>query len=484
MNPTTPPLTPAADLDKIDAVLQAAVACASAPSMRQFVETAISLLSLARSAVPVGAIAASRRAPSLPHVAMPEQLTPLDYRAQGREEALAIILAESAEDPFAECIAYDSEGDCYWDEDKLRALMHIGDKKHDAYDRAEAAHWDALGHKEEAEREMLLVQKAPFYKPLTDFLAKHEAWDLMGDLKRAAQPAEGGAAPTEQCDCCKDIRAAEAIYGDGPVEGSAQVAMTADDALIMWQDAGLNALRKAAPRLSVTTAEKALEFARLLSERIAAPERSDTPAGWKLVPSNPDQRMINAFIAEYERPGGTESGCYHAMLAAAPAPLVTDVDTGKGFALHFSREDWGVIFDGVMLEIARSEARKQANAASNSDERVEQGKAILTAIREASSTTPTAASKALDAAAPAEIPLNEDTIDILGRPNFTCISIAHRLRQMGHEIPKRSENEQAATIHFLLNMYLQHGADWREKANGHLRATKADGDKQGAQGDA
>jgi len=42
------------------------------------------------------------------------------------------------------------------------------------------------------------------------------------------------------------------------------------------------------------------------------------PEGWKLVPTHPDQFMINAFITEYERPGGSESGCYRAMLAAAP----------------------------------------------------------------------------------------------------------------------------------------------------------------------
>lgn len=44
------------------------------------------------------------------------------------------------------------------------------------------------------------------------------------------------------------------------------------------------------------------------------------PAGYVLVPAYPDQRMINAFIAEYERPGGSECGCYRAMLAAAPKP--------------------------------------------------------------------------------------------------------------------------------------------------------------------
>lgn len=75
-------------------------------------------------------------------------------------------------------------------------------------------------------------------------------------------------------------------------------------------------------------------------------------------------------------------------------------------------------------------------------------------------------------AAPNEVrltPLNEDTQDILGRPNFTCISIAQRLRELGRDIKNRAENEQAAVVHFLLNMYEQHGADWRERANEYLR---------------
>jgi hypothetical protein len=68
-------------------------------------------------------------------------------------------------------------------------------------------------------------------------------------------------------------------------------------------------------------------------------------------------------------------------------------------------------------------------------------------------------------------PLNEDTMDILGRPNFTCIRIAARLREMGRAIPDRAEHEQAAVVHFLLNMYEQHGADWRAKAEEFLKRT-------------
>lgn len=146
---------------------------------------------LARAALDVAA-------PAAPSGVAPDQLTPLDYRAQGREEVLAIILAQDPENPFADETNSVFGGEDYsteWDEDKLRVLLHIGDKKHDAYDRAEAAYWRAMGERDEAAREMLLVKQAPFYEPLHDFLAKHEAWDLMGNLKRAAaDPALSGVA--------------------------------------------------------------------------------------------------------------------------------------------------------------------------------------------------------------------------------------------------------------------------------------------------
>lgn len=68
-----------------------------------------------------------------------------------------------------------------------------------------------------------------------------------------------------------------------------------------------------------------------------------------------------------------------------------------------------------------------------------------------------------------QIELNEHTRAILGRPNFKCIAIAHHLRTLGHDIPNKSEDEQAAVIAFLLNTYLEHGDNWLEKANEILR---------------
>lgn len=65
--------------------------------------------------------------------------------------------------------------------------------------------------------------------------------------------------------------------------------------------------------------------------------------------------------------------------------------------------------------------------------------------------------------------LDEHLEWILGRPNFWCASMANRLREKGHDIEFKSENEQAAAIHFMLNLYLEHGADWKSKANDYLK---------------
>lgn len=82
-------------------------------------------------------------------------------------------------------------------------------------------------------------------------------------------------------------------------------------------------------------------------------------------------------------------------------------------------------------------------------------------------------------------PMNEDLGDILGRPNFTCVSIANLLRFNGQSIPAKAEDEQASCIYFLLDLYLKHGGAWREKAkeilgeiNERREKNRADGGKQ------
>lgn len=79
-------------------------------------------------------------------------------------------------------------------------------------------------------------------------------------------------------------------------------------------------------------------------------------------------------------------------------------------------------------------------------------------------------------------PLNAELIDILGRPNFACAQIARVLRLTGMEITERCEAEQAAALHWMLGLYLQHGDEWRAKGEAILadaRATATKGDSRG-----
>lgn len=68
--------------------------------------------------------------------------------------------------------------------------------------------------------------------------------------------------------------------------------------------------------------------------------------------------------------------------------------------------------------------------------------------------------------------LNEQTKEILGRPNFSCSPIANGLRRIGQTIPNKAEEEQAAVIYWMLSMYQKHGDDWRKEAEKALIATK------------
>lgn len=64
--------------------------------------------------------------------------------------------------------------------------------------------------------------------------------------------------------------------------------------------------------------------------------------------------------------------------------------------------------------------------------------------------------------------LNEVTKEILGKPNFVCGPIAHKLKKFGHKIKPKAEEEQAYVIHWLLHIYFEHGPLWRKKAVSYL----------------
>ena len=75
---------------------------------------------------------------------------------------------------------------------------------------------------------------------------------------------------------------------------------------------------------------------------------------------------------------------------------------------------------------------------------------------------------------PGAVAWNEHTRWILGRPNFTLISMAQSLRLMGHEIPTKAEDEQAYCIWWLLSQYQQHGDNWREEATRYFKEGRAE----------
>lgn len=60
--------------------------------------------------------------------------------------------------------------------------------------------------------------------------------------------------------------------------------------------------------------------------------------------------------------------------------------------------------------------------------------------------------------------LDDDLRAILGRPTFACAKLAVFLRETGQTIETKAEHEQAAVLHWLLNLYLRHGKDWGAKA--------------------
>ncbi|MEN5159719.1 hypothetical protein [Achromobacter spanius] len=76
--------------------------------------------------------------------------------------------------------------------------------------------------------------------------------------------------------------------------------------------------------------------------------------------------------------------------------------------------------------------------------------------------------------APALPELNAELIEILGRPNFTCIRLAQLLRLSGVEVATKAEAEQATVIHYLLGFYLKHGSAWAVKADEDIEQRRQD----------
>ncbi|MFB9087154.1 hypothetical protein ACFFW8_20900 [Erwinia tracheiphila] len=70
-------------------------------------------------------------------------------------------------------------------------------------------------------------------------------------------------------------------------------------------------------------------------------------------------------------------------------------------------------------------------------------------------------------------PMDDHLLVILGRPNFMCSWLAESLRAGGYDIPRKSECEQATVIHWMLKLYLKHGANWLNEGNNELARIRA-----------
>ncbi len=59
---------------------------------------------------------------------------------------------------------------------------------------------------------------------------------------------------------------------------------------------------------------------------------------------------------------------------------------------------------------------------------------------------------------------------ILGRPCFVVTEEAEMLRSRGQQIPYRAEDQQAAVLFWLLQMYQEYGAEWRQAVRREIEA--------------
>lgn len=64
-------------------------------------------------------------------------------------------------------------------------------------------------------------------------------------------------------------------------------------------------------------------------------------------------------------------------------------------------------------------------------------------------------------------------LEVLGLMLYTTTPIAYALRAAGTDIPKRCEEEQAHVLHWLIQLALQHGTDWRERARKSIEELQA-----------
>jgi hypothetical protein len=180
-----------------------------------------------------------------------------------------------------------------------------------------AARAEIMGYREGA-----LSVNMPLFAPQAAATALDRYMESSIALDAATDNLYGQAATTAgaPCDCCKDIRAAEAMYGDGPEAApvqAAQPALPADDLYIAYSD------------------DAAVElFAKAMKEKMAA-SRAKGRNGWHDPEQCPAERLQTMLVEHLAKGDPVDVGNFAMMLwnrgvptAAPGAAQTTDAREG------------------------------------------------------------------------------------------------------------------------------------------------------------
>lgn len=185
------------------------------------------------------------------------------------------------------------------------------------------------------------------------------------------------------------------------------------------------------------------------------PPAAGVPEGYVLAPIKPTIEMVEAgYEASLGQPDRSAHARvieqYDAMLAEIPTPPASEQQPHECKCVYATASNTKSVRNGsemggyLKAECEACQQRSQITPAS------EQQQAIF-AIPD----------------------MDEHLLQILGRPNFWCSPIASALRHGGAEIRRKAEDEQAVVIHWLLTLYLQHGAKWWEVATAEIERVRA-----------
>lgn len=147
-----------------------------------------------------------------------------------------------------------------------------------------------------------------------------------------------------------------------------------------------------------------------------------------------------------------------------------DVRAGRGgapVATDLSEQDAGLLEQGAsMLEALANDERNRGNDSSAAGAQCSADAVRRLAVQLLVAPTALAAS---------QLEMNDELLEILGRPIFACAHVAGVLRAGGQKIPNIALHVQAAVILFLLNHYLADQANWWANARDALQAMAAGG---------